>query len=181
MRIEPASDDELIDALNRGDASAFAPLYHRYRDFVARLALRFTRDHHDALDVVQETFAYFFAKFPGFTRTAALTSFLYPVVKHIAIHLLKKRRRVTGDADLEQLTAPLIPSDDRADLADALRALPEPLREALLMRFVDGMSIAEIAAALAIPAGTVKSRLHNAIHALRQSPTARRYFGQDFP
>ena len=48
-----------------------------------------------------------------------------------------------------------------------LSALPETHREVLLMRFVDGMSLAEVAAALSIPEGTVKSRIHNAIATLR--------------
>ena len=57
-----------------------------------------------------------------------------------------------------------------------MAALPEPQREALLMRFVDDMSLAEIAAALSIPVGTVKSRLHNSLAALRRDPRTRAFF-----
>jgi RNA polymerase sigma-70 factor (ECF subfamily) len=52
-------------------------------------------------------------------------------------------------------------------------------RQVMLLRFVDDLTIDEIAAAMAIPAGTVKSRLHHAIAALRQDPRIRKYF--DFP
>jgi RNA polymerase sigma-70 factor (ECF subfamily) len=57
-----------------------------------------------------------------------------------------------------------------------LAALPEAQREVLLMRFVDGMSLQEIAAALSIPEGTVKSRMHNALSALKSDPCVRSYF-----
>ncbi len=50
------------------------------------------------------------------------------------------------------------------------------MREVVLMRFVDDLSLQEIAAALAIPTGTVKSRLHNALATLRDDPRTRRYF-----
>lgn len=58
MRDDPRSDEQLIAAINAGDAAAFEALYRRYRDWVAGLALRFTGDHGLALDVLQETFMY---------------------------------------------------------------------------------------------------------------------------
>ena len=56
--------------------------------------------------------------------------------------------------------------------------LPAAQREVLIMRFVDGLSLADIAAALSIPQGTVKSRLHHAIKTLRDDPRTRSYFEQ---
>ncbi|MCZ6793764.1 MAG: sigma factor, partial [Planctomycetota bacterium] len=55
---EPRSDPFLVEAANRGDPSAFAALYGRYRDWAFRLAYRFTGSREDALDVVQEVFIY---------------------------------------------------------------------------------------------------------------------------
>src|SRR5688500_13279504 len=78
---DPRSDLELVAALNGGDVSAFNGLYYRYRDWVVRLAARFTGSDDDALDVLQETFSYVLRKFPGFRLTSAMTTFLYPVVK----------------------------------------------------------------------------------------------------
>ena len=57
-----------------------------------------------------------------------------------------------------------------------LSMLPPGQRQVLLMRFVDDMTLAEIALALEIPEGTVKSRLHNALAALRDDPRTRQYF-----
>ena len=60
------TDLQLAEAINSGDMDAFDVLYYRHRDWVMRLALRFTEHHDDALDVLQETFAYLVRKFPGF-------------------------------------------------------------------------------------------------------------------
>ena len=57
-----------------------------------------------------------------------------------------------------------------------LQGLPETHREVLLLRFVDGFSLEEVSEALAIPLGTVKSRMHNAIAALRADPRVSEYF-----
>lgn len=57
-------------------------------------------------------------------------------------------------------------------LAATLKTLPEIHREVLLMRFIDDLSLEEIAVALGIPLGTVKSRLHNAMEAIRSSSTS---------
>jgi len=173
------SDHELIERANRGDSDAFEALYYRYRDRVYRLAWRFTGNQADALDVLQETFAYLLGKFPGFELTAAMTTFLYPVVRHTSIAVRRKNRRFASDDDvLDQLVAPALQQTEqsRSELAAVLTALPERQREVLLMRFVDGMNLQEIADALEIPLGTVKSRLHHALQTLRDDRRTRNYF-----
>ena len=174
------TDEALVAALNFGDASAFDGLYYRYRDWVVRLAHRQTGNHADALDILQETFAYLFRKFPGFVLSARMTTFLYPVVTNLSIAARRKRRRHVSDRSMPDAPAVAAQSADtsqvRDDLARVLTALPETHREALLMRFVDDMSLIEIAQALGIPEGTVKSRLHNAIAALKNDQRAKDYF-----
>lgn len=171
------SDTELVAGLNAGDRTAFDALYYRHRDWVVRLALRFTRRDEDALDVLQETFSYFFRKFPGFILTAKVTTFLYPVVRNLSIAIRTKRMRERGEeAIIDTPVRPGNPPDERAELAIVLKSLPEAQREVLLMRFVDGMSLAEIAGILTIPEGTVKSRLHNALALLKSDPRVRKYF-----
>jgi RNA polymerase sigma-70 factor, ECF subfamily len=173
------TDLELVAALNAGDVSAFDALYYRYRDWVVRLAARFAGHEDDALDVLQETFAYVLRKFPGFQLTASMTTFLYPVVKHLALAARRKRLRMAGEETLRN-AAPSgndpEPFGPRAELAAVLAGLPDAHREVLLMRFVDGLALEEISVALDIPLGTVKSRIHNAIAALRKDPRVRNYF-----
>jgi RNA polymerase sigma-70 factor (ECF subfamily) len=168
----------LVAAANDGDEAAFVALYERHRDWVVRLAQRFTGDADDAQDVLQETFKYLLGKFPGFELTAAMTTFLYPVVKNISLGILRNRRREPV-AD-EQLLVNL-PAGGQGDamggeLPAVLAALPAAHREVVLMRFVDGLSLEEIGVSLGIPIGTVKSRLHNALNQLKTDPRTRRYY-----
>ena len=167
------SDEALIAAVNHGDTAAFDVLYYRYRDWVAHLAFRFTGDRELALDVLQETFVYFAKKFPGFRLTAKLTTFLYPAVRNYSIAARRKNERFVSDEVLAERSSETPPQQS---LNDILAALPEEQREVLLLRFVDGMSMDEIAAAMHIPAGTVKSRLHYAIKTLRESDATKEFF-----
>lgn len=170
------TDQNLIDAARRGDERAFETLYYRHRDWVAGLARRFTGNEADALDVLQSTFMYVAEKLPTLILTASMTTFLYPVVKHLAIGLRCKSRRQETLSELPDVEAPASFPASRDDLADALSSLGDTHREVVLMRYVDDMTLEEIAVALEIPVGTVKSRLHNALDALSRDPRARRYF-----
>ncbi len=170
-----------MDAANLGGsagARAFEALYYRYRDWVVNTAYRFTQDRDAALDVMQEVFIYLLSKFPGFVLAAKLTTFLYPVIKHTAMAARRKSARFAGS---DEILAGL-PAPDRAGPGDSdeiehvLAGLPAQQREVLLLRFVDGLSIEEVALALDIPAGTVKSRIHHAIRTLRQDPATKKYF-----
>jgi len=179
-RNDTRSDAQLVQALNACDANAFDAIYYRHRDWVVRLARRFTGHDDDALDVLQETFSYLFRKFPGFALTASMTTFLYPVVKNLSIAARRKRTRLAQlpDDSPPDPPAPHAPDHDkqREGLAAVLAALPEAQRETLLLRFVDGFSLQEIADALGVPEGTVKSRLHNAIATLRKDERTLRFF-----
>jgi len=179
---DPRDDQQLIAAANQGEEAAFAALYHRYRDWTVRLAWRFTGNETDALDVLQDTFTYLFRKFPGFRLTARLTTFLYPAVKNLSLKVIRRRRRTVVSDEIVEAVSPAIetdPTDTRSELAEVMASLPDTHREAVLMRFVDDLSLAEIAEALAIPLGTVKSRLHNALKMLKDDPRTRRYFLED--
>lgn len=179
------SDAALVTVCNRGGADAaaraFDTLYRRHRAFVLRVALRFVRERDVAADVLQETFMYLLRQFPpsgsGLRLTARLTTYLYPIAKNFAISAGRKRRRLEhADDDLiESLPAPAGEAGgDSIDLA--LEGLSEERREVLTLRFVDDLSLEEIADALDIPLGTVKSRLHLALKALRDDPRIKDLF-----
>ena len=172
------SDEKLIESANKGDAEAFEALYYRYRDWVYRLAWRFTGDRERALDVLQETFTYLLKKFPGFQLTCAMTTFLYPVVKHVALAIRRKDKQLSGqEVPGEVASAP--PKEGhrwRSELGAVLAVLPDEHREVLMMRFVDDMALQEIAEALDIPLSTVKSRLYRALETLRDDKRTRDYF-----
>jgi RNA polymerase sigma-70 factor, ECF subfamily len=178
--LDSRTDQQLIAAVNAGDAAAFEVLYFRHRDWVVNLAHRLTGSEDLALDVMQETFLYFLRKFPGFRLTANLKTFLYPAVKHLSIAARQKAGRCQStEAELqflESLPASSVPAGRTDDLAAALANLSEEHREVLLLRFVDELALAEIAGATGIPLGTVKSRLHNALESLRNDRRTKQFF-----
>lgn len=170
-------DRRLVANANAGDAAAFEELYRLYRDWVFSLAMRFVGHAPDAEDVLQEAFSYLLSKLPDLQLAGRMTTFLYPVVKHLGIRACQRRGRLAGDDESLGELATRDPSGaDRRELAAVLSGLPEAQREVLLMRAADDMTLEEIATALGIPVGTVKSRLHNAAAWLREDERTRRYF-----
>jgi RNA polymerase sigma-70 factor (ECF subfamily) len=180
------TDEELIDALNRSQPRAFDQLYARHREWVWRVAVRYLGDESEAWDVVQTVFMDFLKRFPGFVLTSRLTTYLYPVTRHFAYAAARKRKRITTGLDegtpLPTCDRPDVERDERlARLNQAISRLPAIHAEVLLMRFVDDLSMEEIGAALGVPPGTVKSRLHHAIAKLQADPDAAAYFSESEP
>ena len=173
--VDRRSDEELVAVCNRGSgeeaARAFESLYRRHRDFVLRVARRFTHDRELALDALQETFTYLLGKFPpsgdGLMLTARLTTLLYPVARNSAITAMRRLRRepTVDDTVLANVPDESPPPGEPIDAA--LAELSAERREVVVLRFVDDLSLEEIALVLDIPLGTVKSRLHLAIKQLR--------------
>jgi len=175
-------DVELVAAINAGSHAAFESLYLRHRDWVVAMAFRLTGDEGLAHDVLQEVFLYLLRKFPGFELRSSLRTFLYPAVRNLSLAARRKAGRCqAGDDENEILANFPAPASEHAgdeDLSLLLKDLPGSQREALLLRFVEGFSLEEIAAAVGVPLGTVKSRLHNALRALRDNPRTRELLGE---
>ena len=106
----------LVARANDGDTAALEQLYRDHRDWVLAVAYRFTGSHDDSLDVLQETFVYFYSKFPGFALRSSIRGFLYPVVKHSSITVIRRRKKVVDlDARIKsgQLALPGIPQQSQ--------------------------------------------------------------------
>lgn len=178
-----ATDVELVERCNSGDAAtaqhAFAMLYERHKGFVLKVANGIVHDNSLALDALQETFTYLLRQFPptgdGLRLSARLTTYLYPIARNSAITQLRKAKRLPeGEFDPDDL--PTAPATDDTDIRSVLQELPADRREVVLLRFVHDFSLADIAEALDLPVGTVKSRLHGAIQQLRNSPKVKHFF-----
>jgi RNA polymerase sigma-70 factor (ECF subfamily) len=173
-----ASDEELIRLAGRGDEPACFALYERYKGAVYRFSLRMLRDEGLAGDVVQEVFEYFFRKVPEYRFEAKVTTLLLKAARNRCLNVLEKRRR-RGGVSLEE-TGDVVdgagrnPADhaecvDLADRAGAvLETLPPEFREVIVLKVIKGLTYDDIAAILDCPAGTVKSRLHNALQMMRK-------------
>lgn len=162
-------ESRLVAAANRGHSGAFVEIHRRHAGWVASLARRWTSSEEDALDVVQEVFTDLWRRFPGFHLHSTLRAYLYPAIRNRCIDCHRRRRR---EAPLESAEEPsVLPArhrfEDSAELRDILKSLPETHHEVVVLRFAYDFRLAEISAALNVPVGTVKSRLHNALRLLR--------------
>lgn len=179
------SDAELVETCNTGDARAatraFGMLYERHRDYVLRVAMRHVGDPELAAEALQDTFTWLLRRFPppgpGIELTAKLQTFLYPIARNTAISALRKSARLESViADLDELPSATVPAQDADAVDHALARLGGAQREVLLLRFVEGLTLAEIAESLDIPVGTVKSRLHNGLRRLKENPEIKDLF-----
>jgi RNA polymerase sigma-70 factor (ECF subfamily) len=175
------SDRELMGRLAAGDREALQPLMERHSRRVYRIALAYLRRPDDALDVVQETFVKAFRSAARWDPGSEVAPWLTRIAVNQAIDTYRRTRR-----RLELLT-PLPESDRSLDvesrdasperramgheaaerISRALASLPETQRAVFVMRHYDEMRLDEIASALDLRLGTVKSSLHRAVHRLR--------------
>lgn len=174
-------DHLLVRRMAGGDESALAALYDAWADRVHTLACWILRDSDEAEDVVEETFWQAWrtaARYDG--ERAGGGTWLLMIARCRAIDRLRaRRRRADGTAAFSTTGALLdgagteLPGaeEERRErysvLASALDGLPREQREALEMAFYGGLSHAEIAAQMAQPLGTVKTRIRLAMQKLR--------------
>ena len=166
------SDEELMAAIARGDERALAALIERHavrlHGFLARLA----RDRDDADDLLQDTWVRVARGARSFDPNRKVRPWLYGIAANLARDLHRRRgvrQRAVLDGSTAAATAsPAFRPLERLDLRERVARLPSRLREVLLLRFYEGLDEAEMAEALGVPKGTVKSRLHGAIRELRR-------------
>lgn len=173
------SDAELLAAYVSGDDAAFEAFYRRHGRTVFRFGLRFTGDRALADDVVQDTFRAVVDQASSLASGGggSLTGWLYVVAKRAALRTRERAERTQGDpsttiASIDAFVA-LAPDDEAGDVDRMVARLPDAQREVVLLRFVDEWSLEEIASALDVPVGTVKSRLHHALKRLRAAAEGR--------
>jgi RNA polymerase sigma-70 factor (ECF subfamily) len=170
----PASDPELMRQLAQGQLGALGDLYDRYQGPLRSFLTRATKGAHDVDDLLHATFLSAAKCAERYDGRASCRPWLIG----IAAQLLRRRRRASSRfvEILSALKSTLQPASDprpalqaRTDVERALAGLSEAKRITLLMAEVEGLSCDEIARALAVPVGTVWTRLHAARRELRQA------------
>jgi RNA polymerase sigma-70 factor, ECF subfamily len=168
-------DRELLARTGAGDRQALTELYTRYRGAVFAYLLRLTPDPHLAEDLLQETFVAVWKSAASFAGRSTVKTWLIGVAHRQAHNVLRRRSESLADeAELAQLAA-ADPEPENAALAQATRdellaaiaGLSLAHRETLALAFGQEMPAAEIAEALGVPIGTVRSRLRDAKRLLR--------------
>lgn len=171
--ISPRSTDgELVTAAQAGDATAMDLLLRRHYDRVHAVCRRIAGATRDADDAAQETMIRVVRSLDRFDGRASFGTWVYRIATNTALDELRKRKRrpqlhVVDDDDTRVLDGPVdqiahrqIDSvADRITIDDALAELPDDFKAAVVMRDVGDLDYAEIATALDLPIGTVKSRI----------------------
>lgn len=164
----------IIDACRHDDKAAQRRLYDETHQSVYRLAVRMV-GLQDAADVTQQTFLQVFRKIGQFSGKSQITTWIYRVTVNEALqHLRKRKRRHTHELKQEPMdrTSHRDANIDQKEMLERALGLLDPeLRSAFLLKEVEGLSYAEIADALEIPAGTVGSRLNRARRELKERLT----------
>jgi RNA polymerase sigma-70 factor (ECF subfamily) len=164
-----ASDFELLRRARRGETTAFHELVERHAANLYRLACALTGDSAEAEDVMQETFLGAFQRMGTFRGRSSVKTWLVSILNRQAARHHRRRMRhpaLPFEEPFEQPAAEHA-ADTRMDVAEALGRLSPEHRQVLVLREVQGMTYAEIAEVLAVPLGTVESRLFRARQELR--------------
>jgi len=155
----------------------------KYQHKIVKLIMRYVRDPAEALDVSQEAFIKAYRALPKFRGDSAFYTWLYRIAINTAKnHLVAmKRRPIDFEVDLQDpesydMNARLQDGDTpdriaqreelRGVIEDAIASLPDELREAIVLREIEGLSYEEIATAMDCPIGTVRSRIFRAREAI---------------
>ena len=169
----------LLQRAKKGEMTAFESLVTAYERRVYSLALRSTGSEADAADITQEVFLRAYRSLDAFRGESGFSTWLYRITVNLCVDLARKNNPAESLDDEQALEVPeprgahqpetaLANSELRRELDAALSLVSEEHRKIVILRDVAGMSYADIAAALELEEGTVKSRLARARAALRK-------------
>jgi RNA polymerase sigma-70 factor (ECF subfamily) len=161
----------LVVAARSGDATAFAQLVRAETPSAYRLALSIVRSPAEAEDVVQDAFLRAWRDIGGLRDADLWAAWFRKLVVRAALDQARRRRKVR-EIDIELVgdragAEPALQAVDRLALMRAFDCLAPDDRAILALRFYSDLEVADVAAALGIPLGTAKSRLHRALGRLR--------------
>jgi len=185
MRAE-AGDIALVRRVQKGDKAAFDALVLKYQHKVLKLVQRYVRNPAEAEDIAQEAFIKAYRALPAFRGDSAFYTWLYRIAINTAKNSLvaNRRRPVSYDLDLQDGTqvqaharlsdgetpeALALTEEIRRTVNEAIEALPDDLRLAIVLRELEGLSYEDIARTMECPVGTVRSRIFRAREAIDRS------------
>lgn len=164
------SDDSatLLHLTSSGDRQAYAELIRRYQPAVLATCRRMLGNHEDALDATQETFMKVLIKASTYRGEAAVAGWIHRIAVNTCLDAIRRRRR-RQTTDLDDIAEPSDPRSEQGfrtveagpELEMALAALP-PWLQTVVALSVEGLRLDDIAVALDVPVGTIKSRMHRA-------------------
>lgn len=174
-QLEPLPEQLLVGLAQTGDHAAFGVLVTLYERRLLFFLRRFVPELDRAVDLLQDVWLQAYRKLPGLRSPAAFRVWLYQIAHDRAVTQIRRERR-EDDALTEVATSDEVLDThefETAELASLVRSCLDELsvahRTILTLRFLEGMNLEELADTLRLPLGTIKSRLHHAKLALRQT------------
>jgi RNA polymerase sigma-70 factor, ECF subfamily len=180
--METTSDEQMVERALTGDADAFGVIVRRWERRIFALAFGMLGREEEARDATQETFLAAFRNLRAFRGEAKVSSWLHRIAVNQCI-TRQRRARVRSETGLEDEAqrdaaafsvaaheSPARRAESREQteaVRRAVAALPEELRQVIVMKEFEEMTFQEIAEALELPVSTVKSRLYTALKQLR--------------
>ena len=175
-----------VAQLRRGDLDALSTLMARYQNRVYRYLLRLVRQPAEAEDLFQQTWLRVAERIRNYDPARSFDAWLFTVARNLAFDHLRRIQpqsldeplddKPSGEAMISRLASSeaspfdqLLASERAGRLGSALESLPVIYREMLTLRFEEEMKIEEIAAVLATPLSTVKSRVRRGLDQLRRT------------
>ena len=176
---QASSDEAIVRRVQNGDVNAYNLLVLRYQHKVAQIISKFVTNHADVHDIAQDAFIKAYRAINSFRGESSFYTWLYRIVVNSAKTYLESnsKRKNHIDVDSEEFQSidaqGVLTSKESPDkiiesqelqqvILSAMKELPEELRQAIMLREVEGMSYEDIAVMLKIPVGTVRSRIFRA-------------------
>jgi RNA polymerase sigma-70 factor (ECF subfamily) len=164
------SEQELVERCRRGDDNAFRELVDRYKQLVFALIARATRDRARAEDLAQDVFLRVYRGLPYFRGEARLSTWIYRIVANVCaqedagptgVESIEDRPHGASDRQFSDLEV-------RDRLEKAIARLPSNYRFLIAAHYLEGVRYEDLAEAMNMPLGTVKTQLHRAKRQLRR-------------
>ena len=179
-------DQALVERAQKGEHKAFELLVSKYQRRLTRLLSRFIKDEHEVNDVAQEALIKAYRALPNFRGESAFYTWLYRIgINTAKNYLVSQGRRAPTSTSFDSEEAETFEDGDQLrdintperlmmtrqigeTVEDAMAALPEELRTAIMLRELEGLSYEEIAGIMECPIGTVRSRIFRAREAIAE-------------
>ena len=175
--MQPVNEHELVERCRRGDEGAFQELIDQYKDLVFALIGRTTLDRSRAEDLAQDVFLRVHRGLPYFRGEARLSTWIYRIVANVCVQEQQTRRPLAASLDDVPANAREIVSardrqfsdlELRDRLEKAIARLPANQRLLIAAHYLQGVQYEDLAEAMGLPLGTVKTHLHRAKRQLRR-------------
>lgn len=173
--MEPGQETKIINHILQGESEAYALLVDAYKTPIFNLAYRMTGSYDDAAELAQETFLRAFIKLRSFNPERRFFPWLYTIALNISKDYLKRRAifrlamhdsAVSGEDERNPETDMLL-DEQTNSIASCLIKLPLDQREALILRFYQGLSFTEMTAILHCSESAIKMRIYRALDKLK--------------